>query len=421
MSWILGPSPPWSPSPTPALREAPAQTWRRPSPLHDPLLRDLSELHDLADLDESTYTLLDAYHFAPGRFAELRRRLVSGSLSPHSNLVSGTLEPPRPSDLTTLPRPDSTDYRQVRTLGLAALQAGEVAAIILAGRTTDRFADRTTARSGSRATGVVEALDGRSFLQIKLDQIAAITTEISTEPPCVIVTSFATDLPSRKNVAARSRIDPSFCTYSVSLRLIPDGALLRTRTGRPSPYIPGNGDLLLSLRRSGTLEQLRSRGVRYLMVSDVDNLAATLDPVVLGMHIASERPITAEVAASTGGTRSVPVVVDRRTELVEDLRLPTLFDRRSLPVTSIGTLTLDLSVMRWTYPLTWLYVEKIVQGRAAAQFERRLGELSTFLPTTYLLVPGTGAPSRSVPVRPQEDLTAAVPHLREVLRRPALG
>ncbi len=48
---------------------------------------------------------------------------------------------------------------------------------------------------------------------------------------------------------------------------------------------PGHGDVYGALRRSGMLEALRERGIRYAMISNADNLGAQLDPRIVA-HMA---------------------------------------------------------------------------------------------------------------------------------------
>jgi UTP--glucose-1-phosphate uridylyltransferase len=48
------------------------------------------------------------------------------------------------------------------------------------------------------------------------------------------------------------------------------------------------------VRDSGVIEALPARGVEHVLVSNVDNLGATLDPLVLGAHLE---------AVHRGGTR----------------------------------------------------------------------------------------------------------------------
>ncbi|KAJ3896806.1 UTP-glucose-1-phosphate uridylyltransferase [Lentinula edodes] len=53
-------------------------------------------------------------------------------------------------------------------------------------------------------------------------------------------------------------------------------------------YPPGHGDLFMSLRRSGVLEQLLSEGKEYLFVSNSDNLGGVVDTAILQHFIESD-------------------------------------------------------------------------------------------------------------------------------------
>jgi UTP--glucose-1-phosphate uridylyltransferase len=214
--------------------------------------------------------------------------------------------------------------------------------------------------------------------------------------------------------------EPLYFSQYVSLRLRADGELFRTDDGGVSLYAPGHGDFLRAFRQSGTLDRLRSRGVRHVMVSNVDNLPARLDPVVLGMHVVSGRPMTAEVARNTGEPGGAPARVDGRLMLLESMRFPPGFDQGSLPVTNVNTVTFDLDALDRDFELTRLYVEKKVEGRTAVQLEHLFHEASAFLPTTYLEVPVTGPEARFLPIKTPADLEAAQEPLRALLSRPAL-
>ena len=67
---------------------------------------------------------------------------------------------------------------------------------------------------------------------------------------------------------------------------------------------------------------------------------------------------------------------------------------------------MSLSALERDYPLTWYYVEKTVDGRAAVQMERLVGELSAFVETSYLVTPRDGPRGRFYPVKTPEDLDA---------------
>jgi UTP--glucose-1-phosphate uridylyltransferase len=358
-----------------------------------------------ADLDPGTRETLDRYGFDEERFEELRARVRDGSLSPASNVLRGRVEPPAPGDVT--PLPERGDDADARAAGTAALRAGEVALVVLNGGMATRF--------GGVVKGTVEVLDGRSFLELKLASAAEVGEALGVAIPAAVMTSFATDAATREFVAARGLPEPLWFSQYVSLRLEPDGELFRGADGRPSLYAPGHGDFLDAFRRSGTLALLRDRGVRHVMVSNVDNLGARLDPTVLGMHVLGGRPMTSEVVRKEGDMGGAPARVDGKLMLLEAPRFPPEFDADRIPVFNVNTVTFDLEALDRGYELTWLYVEKEVEGRRAVQLEHLFHEVSAFLPTTYLEVPRTGPRGRFFPVKTPGDLEAAREPLREML------
>jgi UTP--glucose-1-phosphate uridylyltransferase len=364
------------------------------------------------DLDDDIRQILNNYGFDEPRFIQLQEQVRTGALSPESNIVTGVIEPPTAEDLVRLPEPGEESYEKARQVGLEALKSGAVASVVLNGGMATRF--------GGRVKGVVEAVDGRSFLELKLGQAAELGAELSAVVPTALMTSFATDAPTREFLTGLGVPEPLLFSQYVSLRLQQDGDLFRTEDGKVSAYAPGHGDFLASFRESGTLQSLRALGVRYVMVSNVDNLPARLDPAVIGMHITSGRPMTAEVTRNRGDVGGAPARVDGRPVLLESMRFPTGFDHGSLPVTNVNTVTFDLESLDREFPLTWLYVEKSVQGRKAVQLEHLFHEASAFLPTTYLEVPVEGPRSRFLPVKTPDDLAAAQDELRALLARPAV-
>jgi UTP--glucose-1-phosphate uridylyltransferase len=372
----------------------------------------VSDPSDL-EVDDDTLRILEEYGFDAAGFALLRAGVREGTLSPASNVVRGKVEPPLESDITHLPAPGEPRYDEAHEAGLAALRNGEVASAILNGGMATRF--------GGRVKGVVEAVDGRSFLEIKLSQSAAIAEQLGSNVPSAVMTSFATDAPTRAFLEDLKVPEPLFFSQFVALRLEPSADLFRTADGQVSPYAPGHGDFLRAIRRSGVLASLRDQGVKYVMVSNVDNLPARLDPVVIGMHVLNARPMTAEVTRNHGEVGGAPARVAGRTMLLESMRFPAGFDHSSLPVTNVNTVTFDVEALDRDFDLTWLYVQKKVEGRSAVQLEHLFHEASAFMPTTYLEVPVTGPRTRFIPVKTPDDLVTAQPALREVLALPPLG
>jgi UTP--glucose-1-phosphate uridylyltransferase len=361
----------------------------------------------LDQVDSGTRETLERFGFDPALFEELRARVAHGELSPAANVVHGTLEPPRRDDLTWLPEPGSAEYDAAREAGLEALRAGKVGQVVLAGGMATRF--------GGVVKAVVEAVDGRSFLEIKLRETEELEQAVGAEVPVALMTSFATDDVIRRYVADEQLGEPLVFNQFVSLRLEPGGDLFLDAAGKPSLYAPGHGDLLRAVRDSGTLAALRARGVSVLTVSNVDNVGARVDAAVVGMHLRCGRPYTAEVALKAGDVGGAPVRVDGRLQLLEGPRFPPSFAEDLVPVFNTNTAVFDLDALEREFELTWLYVEKSADGRAAVQLERVYHEASASLPTTYLVVPRRGPRGRFFPIKTPEDLADAQDDLRELL------
>jgi UTP--glucose-1-phosphate uridylyltransferase len=362
------------------------------------------------DVDRATAAVLERFGFDEALFESLRARVASGELSPESNLIKGSIEPPGEGDLTKLPAPGDTHYDDVRQTGLDALRRGEVAQVVLAGGMATRF--------GGVVKAVLSAVDGRSFLEAKLDQTAALEREVGVDVPVALMTSFATDAAVREHVVERGLGDPFVFNQFVSLRLDAEGDLFVDSDGHASLYAPGHGDLFEALQRSGTLAGLRERGVRVVTVSNVDNLGARVDPVVVGAHLVAGRPLTCEVARKEGDMGGAPARVDGKVQLVEGPRFPPSFDQDLVPVFNTNTTVIDLEVLDGDYDLSWLYVLKEVDGRRAVQLERLYHEVSAFVPAQYLEVPRRGPRGRFLPIKTPADLEHAQDDLRELVSAP---
>jgi UTP--glucose-1-phosphate uridylyltransferase len=357
-------------------------------------------------LDTETQELLRRYGFDATGFEELRGRVSSGELSQASNVVIGAVEPPDEGDLVSLPTPGSTEWVELREAGAEAIRAGRVAQVVLAGGMATRF--------GGVVKGAVEALDGRSFLSWKLGETAALGERLGTPIPVALMTSFQTDEETRAHVGSLGVPDPLWLTQSISLRLTEWGDLFLA-SGRPSPYAPGHGDLVERIRTTGTLAALRGRGVEHVCVSNVDNLGARLDPVVVGAHIAAGRPLTSEVARKDGDLGGAPVRVAGKLGLLEGPQFPPDFDQGRIRVFNTNSATLTLDALERPFRLPWLYVLKQVDGRPAVQLERLYHHVSWELPTTFLEVPRSGARGRFFPIKEPEDLERSRDGLRELL------
>ena len=362
------------------------------------------------EVDADARRTLEENRFDGATFERLRAGLADGTLLAAGNLLAGIVEPPLPSDLTALPGPGDPGYAAAVEVGTEALRQGTVAMIVLAGGMATRF--------GGGVKAVTEAVDGRSFLDVKLGETRRLGDALGAAIPTALMTSFATDLAVRAHVSDRGLGHPLVFRQTAAPRFLPDGSLFMDANGSASLYGPGHGDLPGALRDSGTLDALVRRGVRSVIVSNVDNLGARVDPAVVGMHILAGTPLTVEVVEKRADTGGAPARVDDRPQLVESMRFPPDFDQGTIPVFNTNTALVAVEALAEPIDLTWLVVAKDVDGRAVVQFERVYHELSAHMETTFLVVPRDGTESRFVPVKEPADLVAAQAQLRAMLAAP---
>jgi len=214
-------------------------------------------------------------------------------------------------------------------------------------------------------------------------------------------------------------------------RVLPDGAPLPTLPGARDLAdatlfaAPGHGDTLLRLRESGTLEWLASQGVRHLMLSNVDNLGATLDPIVLGAHLEAARSgcgLSVEVVErQQGDAGGCVALVEGRAQIVEAFRLPVGVALADYPLFNTNTLWATLEALRPAHPLTWFPVRKAIEWTGGSeleviQFETLIGQLSEFVPTCCLLVDR----ERFLPIKTREDLAEAAHAITALVRATGL-
>ncbi len=309
------------------------------------------------------------------------------------------MEPPAEGDVVALAPAGSEAREKLTRSGLDAIASGRVGAVVLAGGMATRF--------GGAVKAGVEAVLGRTFLELKLADFAGVAERAKVALPVYLMTSFATDGAVRE--MARTLASPALAiecfAQSVSVRLTPEGDVFREDDGAVSLYAPGHGDLLTSIRRAGVLGRFREQGGEILFVSNVDNLGATLDPAVIGAHLASGAKVTVECAAKEPKDKGgAPARVDGRVQIVESFRFPEGFDQDRIPVFNTNTLVLDAEAIDREFDLTWFAVTKSVDGRDAIQLERLVGELTAFLPSSFLLVERTGPDGRFLPVKDPEEL-----------------
>jgi UTP--glucose-1-phosphate uridylyltransferase len=351
-------------------------------------------------------------------FEELTRRFRAGELATVAS--PEPFEPLHRDDILALPAPGSPEHARASTLGESALRSGQVAALVVAGGAGTRF--------GGAVKALVPVLDGKTFLDLKLLDVARASERAGRAVSVALMTSHLTDAGIRAALAKRPPAVPVYVFQQRSLpRLRPDGSLFRQPDGSPSLAPAGHGDVFRALRDSGLAAALHAAGVRHLYFSNVDNLAATLDAVVLGSHLLGGAAMTVEVTARRGpdgqlDVGAAPVRIRGQLQLFERV------DPTGHSTISTNNITFALEpLLLGDIPLPWRAVRKELEGEAVIQFEQVTAEATglrgadgrPLLPARFLLVPrGNPSTTRFEPVKSPGDLAGVVARVRQTL---ALG
>lgn len=166
-----------------------------------------------------------------------------------------------------------------------------------------------TSMGMDRAKSLLPVRDGKSFLELIVEQVLAARRGTRSPLPLVFMDSFRTredtlevlsrypdlpvgDLPLDflQNMEPKLRADdltPVSWDADPSLEWCP----------------PGHGDIYTALQTSGLLQQLLDAGFRYAAVSNSDNLGAVPNPVLASWFASTGAPYAAELCRRTPADR----------------------------------------------------------------------------------------------------------------------
>lgn len=346
------------------------------------------------DIGERDLAELGAKGFDRAGFDRVWADFEAGRWDRELVVDASRIAAPAVDALVGVPAAGDADHARLESAGRSHIEAGRVGVLILNGGMATRF--------GGVVKGAVDVVDGRSFLELKIAQVR----KVAPRSPIFLMNSPATHERTLEHLAERGIEDDRLFHFvqPVAPRISLDGRIVREQDGSISVNGMGHGDTLTAFRKGG-LDRLLELGGRTVMVSNVDNLGATLDPVLVGLHLEGGQPASVEVArrkpTDKGG---MPVLLDGKLVLLEGMRWPQGLDDPSYRAFNTNTFYIETGVFSDPPVLDAYPVHKEVRGQTVVQFERILGELTHHVPTTYILVEQQGALSRFIPVKKREDL-----------------
>jgi len=164
------------------------------------------------------------------------------------------------------------------------------------------------------------ARDGRTFLDVIVDQLIGREERYGARPPLVLMNSART----REESLAILERHPQLARQELPLDFLQsmepkiDAETLAPVSWPENPSLewcpPGHGDVYVSLAASGLIDRMRAAGIRYVFISNADNLGATCDPDIAAWLLAEGIPFAAEVAERTLNDRKGGHVAVRKSD-----------------------------------------------------------------------------------------------------------
>jgi UTP--glucose-1-phosphate uridylyltransferase len=274
---------------------------------------------------------------------------------------------------------------------------------------------------------LVEARDGRSFLEIIVGQTLALRRRHGVRLPLVLMDSKATREETLRALEPYGDLDDGLSVDFLQ-SMVPklDADKLEPISWEKDPSLewnpPGHGDVYPALRGSGMLASLLERGFRYAMISNADNLGATTEARIAAHMERDEIPFLMEVVIGTEADRKGGHIARRKSDgqlvLRETAQTPkedeeSFRDYRRWRYYNTNSLWVDLRVLAETLDETDGVLElplivnrKTVDPRdknspAVIQLESAMGAaIGSFKGAQMLCVPRT----RFAPVKTTDDL-----------------
>ncbi len=211
-------------------------------------------------------------------------------------------------------------HTRARIQGDAALAAGEVALLLVAGGQGTRLG-----WDGPKGTFPITPVEGKSLFQWHAEKIQALRRRYGRSVPWYIMTSEATDAVTRKyfedcGYFDLPREDVVFFQQGMLPALDRRGKLILDGRGHVHESPNGHGGTLLALRDSGALEDMRRRGIVDIFYFQVDNALTVMgDPRFIGHHRVAQADMSAKVVAKASWDERVGVLgtIDARLGVIE--------------------------------------------------------------------------------------------------------
>ena len=198
---------------------------------------------------------------------------------------------------------------EFETVGVEAVKAGKVAAVLLAGGMGTRLG--VDGPKGAYDIGITKPL---YIFEQQMKNLMEVTEKCGVTVPLYIMTSDknhaqTTAFWKEHGYFGYPEKDVQFFKQDMAPAVDYDGKIILERKDTPALSPNGNGGWFASLKRAGLCEDLHRRGVEWLNIYAVDNVLQRIaDPVFVGATIVSGVNCGAKVICKTEPYEKVGVL-----------------------------------------------------------------------------------------------------------------
>ena len=194
-------------------------------------------------------------------------------------------------------------------LGVEAIQAGKVAAVLLAGGMGTRLG--VDGPKGAYDIGITKPL---YIFEQQMKNLAQVNEKCGVKVPLYIMTSdknhdATTSFWKEHGYFGYAESDVKFFKQDLAPAVDFDGKIILESKDMPALSPNGNGGWFASLKRAGYVEELKAKGVEWLNIYAVDNVLQRIaDPVFVGATIESGVNCGAKAICKTNPYEKVGVL-----------------------------------------------------------------------------------------------------------------
>lgn len=351
----------------------------------------------------------------PDHIKSLHVKLQSGELDHKSFIIAADrLKAPQASDVDYY---DSLDQIKLHQQGVTALQNDELLVFWLNGGAATRYFDSSKVASEEEQRyhaelaaitdtikqspkGVTPVIDDMTYLELKIRNVLSITKQynLAAHPHILLMNSFLTDEPTRLHLETLFKkypdLDPDRFHYVIQQPTIPrfqkvedlkNIDLFVDKKNNLSFAPCGHGDFIHLLQ--AYLKETHIPNVRYMFFANIDNLGSTIDPLLLGYHIANKTGRTVELADKLPGDKGgAPCFVDGELLIVEQMKFAATFDQDMIPWFNTNTFWFTLqSLLDFEEDLPLILAEKTISEGEVIQLEHFACDVN--VPSQFVIVP----------------------------------